>query len=76
MRTDRLAEDVSEDVQVCPEDEPECYDLDKYIEEEYEPECIATSSTTASTATLGGKSVHVTFAMGIFLAFKTVHASS
>ena len=60
--TNGVAEDVSEDVQTCPEDAPECYDLDQYSEAEWEPSCISTSDTTTSAG--AGNTVHVTFAVG------------
>ena len=61
--TNGVAEDVSEDVQTCPEDAPECYDLDQYSEAEWEPSCISTCDTTTSAG--AGNNVHLAFAMGI-----------
>ena len=58
-----MAEDVSEDIQTCPETEPVCYDFDKYGEEEWEPSCISTSDTTTSAG--AGDNSHFAFAMGI-----------
>lgn len=65
--TNGISQDVSDDVQTCPEDEPECYDLDQYTEEEWEPKCISTSDTTSS-AERSRRSMHVNFAVGIFVA--------
>ena len=61
--TNGVTEDVSEDVQSCPEDEPECYDLDQYSEEEWEPSCMSTSDATTSAG--AGNTVHLAFVMGV-----------
>ena len=62
--TNGVPEDVSEDVLTCPEDEPVCYDLDKYDHEEWEPSCII--DTSKSTTSAGSdNNVQLAFAIGI-----------
>ena len=62
--TNGVSEDISEDVLTCPEDEPVCYDLDKYDHEEWEPSCII--DTSKSTTSAGSdNNVQLAFAIGI-----------
>ena len=61
--TNGVSEDISEDIQACPEDEPECYDLDQYSEAEWEPSCISTSDTTTSAG--ADNNMHFAFTTGM-----------